>query len=167
MKGKIEWFLYSGILIILSFNLIVLGKANTELRRKLPVDAKKLFSILKETKLQIIDIRPEAAPEDAEEGEDESEYRYYNNIKIPGSIAFPGCDIAAVPAERMEVINPYQETIIVSADGEDLETYKKCAEFFKVSYNLIGGVQGWVEAGYPEDEGEYTLPPLGAGGGCL
>ena len=104
------------------------------------------------SKLQIIDVRED--PYD------------FEDAHIPGAIPFPNCELEQTPDAAKQMIERTVPTVIVSEDGDE-ELYERCAAHFTSVRNLGGGFDGWFDANYPEDVGEYELPPLKAGGGCL
>ncbi|WP_457626601.1 rhodanese-like domain-containing protein [Persephonella sp.] len=166
MNPKIERIIYIGIILVLSGLLISFGKKDVELRKQIPITVEELYKKLANPKIniQIIDVRPYEIPEEEEDEAEETDY--YTGVHIPGAIPFPDCDESKTPEEALPQINPYLPTVIVSKDG-DPEIFKKCAKKFPFAQNLKGGMVAWDDEGYPEDEGEYTPPAAGGGGGCL
>lgn len=158
MKGalaRFEWLAYVAILAVLSGLLWSEARANAALQEQLPLTAKSLYRTLMKSKaaVQVLDVRG-----DLSEG--------YEDTHIPGAIPFPDCDLDKAPASARSRILPYVPTVIVSGDGERA-AFDKCRAKFALARNLQGGLDAWVEAGYPEDSGEYSPPKSGGGGGCL
>lgn len=154
MKERFEWTVHVAVVAVLSGFVFAEGKRNVDLQGKLPISAQELYKKVakSQTKVQIVDIR---------EGEEA-----YDDTHIPGAIPFPNCDVAAAPEKARDQIFSFVPTVVVSKDG-DPQAYARCLQHFQLARNLAGGIDGWVEAGLPEDSGEYAPPRNSAGGGCL
>ncbi len=166
MNPKIERAIYIGIILVLAVLVLSFGKKQIELQESLPLTVDQLYKKLQNPKinLQIIDVRPY---EPTEEEEDEAEdYDFYTLAHIPGAIPMPDCDESKTPKEALDHINYYLPTVIISKHG-DPKIFQKCAKKFKIVQNVKGGMEAWLDAGYPTEEDEYTPPAAGGGGGCL
>lgn len=166
MNPKIERAIYIGIIVVLAFLVLSFGKKQIELQKSLPLTVEQLYKKLGNPRinLQVIDVRPY---EPSEEEEDEAEEAdFYTLAHIPGAIPLPDCDESKAPEDALPQINYYLPTVILSKEGNE-EIFKKCMEKFKVVQNVVGGMEAWVDEGYPTEEGEYTPPAAGGGGGCL
>ncbi|WP_297456066.1 rhodanese-like domain-containing protein [Persephonella sp.] len=166
MSPKIERAIYIAVIIVLSGVLLAFGKKEVELRNNLPMTVDELADKMSNPKinLQIIDVRPYKPSEEEEDEAEDTDF--YTLVHIPGAIPMPDCDLSKTPKDARPQISPYVPTVIVSKNG-DPKVFEKCKKFFKFVRNLKGGIVAWDEAGYPEDEDEYTPPSAGGGGGCL
>jgi rhodanese-related sulfurtransferase len=146
---KFEPGMWAGAFLLVTLLILSAGAKNAELST-----AKALYKTMASTQrpLQVIDVR-----EDLDE---------YDDTHIPGSIPFPGCDMAQTAEEVRPFILKSVPTVIISAEGDD-ETFEKCRVHFTHAQNLAGGIEGWTDELLPEDSGEYVPPKPGAGGGCL
>lgn len=164
MKERSEWGLYLFILIGLSAMLINAGRKNVDLKSQLPLDVKALFDRMAHASsaVQLIDIRKNLIEEDGTEGESSA----YEESHIPGAIPFPECSDSQSSSDALSQINPYIPTVIISNDGK-MGLPPSCKSRFGLVQILAGGMIAWTAQQYPEDEGEYTPPPIGGGGGCL
>jgi len=131
------------------------GGRRADIDERTGLAPKALYKMIgsSQTKLQIVDVRPDPSEN-------------YEDTHVPGALPFPDCDLDKTPAGAKDRIVPSVPTIVVSADG-DPKAFAKCAAFFTSARNLEGGLEGWVDASLPEDSGEYIPPKPSAGGGCL
>jgi hypothetical protein len=158
--GMVQRVVFLAVILGLSGLLVSKSMAQVQLEREVPVNATGLYGDLASgIKPQIVDMRPLVD----DDNEDVGGFEYTH---IPGSIPFPGCDPLTTPEGAMGQIQPGVPTVIVSAEGS-ADDYARCADVFSRARNLEGGMLGWMDEFYPEDEGEYTPPSMGAGGGCL
>ncbi len=156
MKQSLEWFVYVGVVCVLSLVLVQEGGKQVELNAAIPVTGQQLLNMISQsqTKIQILDARPI----EGDEG--------YEETHIPGAVPFPNCDFTAGLEHANKQILSSAPTVIVSADGNS-EVFAKCRTQFKVVRNLAGGMKAWIDQGLPEDSGDYTPPRSSSGGGCL
>lgn len=160
MKAKIERAIFLTVITGLSFLVIQEGRSQVSLENQLSFEAQGLYDAMADGVVyQLIDTRPL-------EDDDNDDVGGYEYTHIPSSIPFPGCDEANLPETAKGLIQAGVPTIIVSAEG-DAESYQKCTDFFKRARNLEGGMLGWTDEFFPEDEGEFIPPKMGGGGGCL
>jgi len=156
----IERGVFLAAIFALSGVLVSESRAQVQLEREIPIDAKGLYGQLATgNKQQIIDVRPLQD----DDNEDVGGYEYTH---VPGAIPMPGCNPDTTPEDALGQIQFGVPTVIVSAEGAETD-FAKCADQFSRARNLQGGMIGWVDEFLPEDEGEYVAPKVGAGGGCL
>ena len=161
MGGWIERGVFLAAIAGLTLMLVSEGRTQVQLARDIPITAKALYDrMAKGETFQLIDIRPLVDDEDEDVGG-------FENLRLPKSTPMPGCSAGNTPNDALAQIKFDQPAIIITAKGNPQEL-AKCGAFKRMRF-LQGGVTAWSEAGYPEDEGEYTPPkPAGAGGGgCL
>ena len=142
---KLEPLIWIGMIALFAALIVREGRRTSELEAKVFVSPEELYALLARSKVppQIVDVR------DA-----------YEDSHIPGAIPFPGCEKAS------EWIIESRPSVIVTEEG-DATLFAKCRERFTLSRNLAGGMTAWIDANYPEDEGEFAPPRTSAGGGCL
>jgi rhodanese-related sulfurtransferase len=131
------------------------GDRRADIDERTALAPKALYKMIgsSQTKLQIVDVRPDPSEN-------------YEDTHVPGALPFPDCDLDKTPAGAKDRIVRSVPTIVVSAEG-DPKVFEKCAAFFTSARNLDGGLEAWIDASLPEDSGEYIPPKPSAGGGCL
>jgi rhodanese-related sulfurtransferase len=131
------------------------GARRADLDEQTPLAPKQLYKMIgtSTTKVQIVDVRPDPTEN-------------YEDDHVPGSIPFPGCDVAALDEKIRPFVVPSVPTVVVSQDG-DAKVFATCAAVFTAARNLQGGFDGWEEAGLPTVGDVYVPPKPSAGGGCL
>lgn len=155
MTARLEASIFGVAIVVLSLLLVQEGRTHSELSAGSALDARALYRRISssQVKLQIIDARG-----GSEEG--------YEDTHIPGAIPFAGCDFEALDESVRARIFDYAPTVVVSANGES-DVFDRCRRHFRTAFNLKGGMTAWLDAGLPEDSGEYVPPKNSAGGGCL
>lgn len=163
MKANIERGLFLLVLIVLGVLVVDASRTYASLLQSQSYTPQRLFEVMaSDEKIQLVDTRP---LELEDEDDDVGGYEYSH---IPGSIPFPGCDVEKAPPAALKAIVRQQPTVVISRDGSE-EEFRRCTEYLKSSRNLEGGMAGWIDSDFPEDDGEYIpqKSAAGAGGGCL
>lgn len=151
-REAVAWGL---LLLALSALVAVEGSRRAALERSLPIAPRELYRTLarSQSAWQVLDVRP-----DLEDG--------FEEAHVPGAIPLPGCDPVRAPPGAAERVHASVPTVLVGADGGDVEV-QRCLERFTSARRLEGGMDAWSAALLPEDSGSYTPPSAKAGGGCL
>ena len=128
------------------------GAERAALERRVPVAPRELYRALARAPegLQVVDVREDRGG--------------FEDAHVPGAIPLPGCELARAPERARARLVGSAPTVLVGATGAAEET-ERCAGLFRSARTLAGGMEGWSEAGLPEDAGAWIPPPPETGGG--
>ncbi len=161
MQLLVERLLYHVVIVVMAALLLHAARTQAALESNIPLTPKELFANLAASgrSLQVVVLRPLSAPSEDDAGA-------YLASHIPGALPVPNCELERAPRAAAARVSAHSPTVLVTKDG-DVEAFRRCAPRFGQARHLEGGMAAWLDAGYPEEDGELMLPRAGAGGGCL